>query len=112
MKILVINTGSSSLKYQLLDMAQEAVLSSGVIERIGEAQARVTHRITPGQAGEDTLILKQAIADHNQGLHLGIDLIAGKESGVIGNVSEIDAVGHRVVQGGEHEDRHKVTGVA
>ena len=101
MIILVINTGSSSLKYQLLEMEDETVLASGVIERIGEENSQVTHKRLSRQDGEDTIILKQTVADHSEGLHLSIDLIVDKDHGVIGSTSEIDAVGHRVVQGGE-----------
>ena len=101
MIILVINTGSSSLKYKLLDMAPETVLAAGVIERIGDQNALVIHKRHPGQDGENTLRLEQAVSDHSDGLHLAIDLIIDADQGVIHSIGNIDAVGHRVVQGGE-----------
>jgi acetate kinase len=101
MKILVINTGSSSLKYQLLDMDHETIMASGVIERIGDTNSLVTHRKFPGQHGEEKVVINRSVADHNEGLHLSIDLIIDKDKGVISSISEIGAVGHRVVQGGE-----------
>jgi len=101
MKILVINTGSSSLKYQLLDMEDETVMASGVIERIGEENSQVTHKQLPGQAGKNSIVMKRPVANHSEGLHLSIDLIIDKHHEVIGSTGEIVAVGHRVVQGGE-----------
>jgi acetate kinase len=105
MIILVINTGSSSLKYQLLEMEHETVLAAGMVERIGEPNARVKHQGHPGQDREYTLNLEQAVADHTEGLHLAIDLIVDGDHGVLQDIGEIDAVGHRVVQGGESFSR-------
>ncbi len=101
MIILVINTGSSSLKYQLIEMEYETVLASGVVERIGEQNARIIHTRHPGQDREETLRIEQAVGDHSDGLHQAIALIADDDQGVIRSTGEIDAVGHRVVQGGE-----------
>lgn len=101
MIILVINTGSSSLKYQLLDMAHETVLAAGVVERIGEPNALIIHKGHPGQAQENTFEQEQSVADHRAGLHLALDLIADAKRGVLASTGDIDAVGHRVVQGGE-----------
>ncbi len=70
MIILVINTGSSSLKYKLLNIAPETVLAAGVIERIGEQNSRVTHRKFPGQAKAETIVTERTVADHHAGLHL------------------------------------------
>ncbi len=88
MNILVINTGSSSLKYQLFDMGRNASVAGGVVERIGEPQGVLTHK---DAKKEDKQVLKQEIKDHRQAMHLAAGLIR----------QEIHAVGHRVVQGGE-----------
>jgi acetate kinase len=100
MKVLVINAGSSSLKYQLLNMENEAVMASGLVERIGETQGVLTHKKING-TGEEKTVIEQPIPDHKVGMHLVIDLITDPVKGVIANTSEIGAIGHRVVQGGE-----------
>jgi acetate kinase len=90
MNILVINTGSSSLKYQLFDMNTHSVLAGGVVERIGETQGILTHKqVSSGK--EQKTQTTQSIPDHKHAMLLVADLITRK----------IDAVGHRVVQGGE-----------
>ena len=92
-KILVINAGSSSIKYKLFDAKSMAVLAAGLVERVGEANGRLTHRtITP--SGEQKLVLEQPIASHQDGLAMVAELLAD-------DVAEITAVGHRVVHGGE-----------
>lgn len=101
MKILVINSGSSSIKYQLLDMETETVLCAGGVERIGEETGSVTHKSAPGTDREDKVSLTQPIPDHEVGMHLLLDLITDPERGVVKNLKEIDAVGHRIVQGGD-----------
>ena len=101
MIILVINTGSSSLKYKLLNMAPETVLAAGVIERIGEQNSLVTHRKFPEQDRAETIVSERTVADHREGLHLSIKLLTGPDTGVISSITEINAVGHRVVQGGQ-----------
>jgi len=101
MIILVINTGSSSLKYQLLKMEHETVLAAGVVERIGEPYALVVHKGHPGREQETTFEREQAAADHRAGLHLALDLLVDAKQGVLTSAGDIDAVGHRVVQGGE-----------
>ncbi len=101
MNILVINTGSSSLKYQLFDMAAPVVLASGLVERIGEERAKLTHKKLPGQAGEGVLTREEPILDHGQAMRMVIALLTDPASGVIKDASEIAAVGHRVVHGGE-----------
>lgn len=100
MKVLVINAGSSSLKYQLLNMENEAVMASGIVERIGDKQGVLTHKKLNGK-GEEKTVIEQAIPDHKVGMHLVIDLITDPDKGVITDKSEINAIGHRVVQGGE-----------
>jgi len=101
MIILVINTGSSSLKYKLLEMAHETVLAAGVVERIGEPNALVVHQRHPGRAQETTFEQKQAVPDHRASLHVALDLLVDAQQGVLSGAGDIDAVGHRVVQGGE-----------
>ena len=98
MKVLVINSGSSSIKYQLFDMAEAKVLASGAIERIGEAQIVHRHRLASSQGAVDETD-EECIANHREGLaRIGQVL---RESGAVGDVSELSAVGHRVVHGGE-----------
>ena len=106
MKILVINSGSSSIKYQLLDMETESVLVSGLVERIGEAQGILTNKAFPGTDDQKVTKLEEPIPDHKAGMKLAIELICGGDDAVC-TVSEIEAIGHRVVHGGE--DFHKST---
>ena len=101
MKILVINCGSSSLKYQLLDMTTETALAAGLIERIGEAQGILTHTNHPDTATETKAVREEPIADHEAGLRLAQELLADPQVGVVAAASDIQAVGHRVVHGGE-----------
>jgi acetate kinase len=100
MKVLVINCGSSSIKYQLIDMTDESVMASGLVERIGEEQGSLTHKANPGTDREAKVSLEQPIPDHADGLKLSIDLLCSGENAVC-SMDEIDAVGHRVVAGGE-----------
>ncbi|SNR77815.1 acetate kinase [Humidesulfovibrio mexicanus] len=101
MNVLVINSGSSSIKYQLLDMRTETVLCSGAVERIGEETGVLTHKAAPGTEREEKVTLSQPIADHEAGMHLVIDLIVHPERGVVKSLDEIEAIGHRIVQGGD-----------
>ena len=97
MNILVINCGSSSLKYQLIDSESEKVLAKGLVERIGIEGSELTH--TP--AGKDKVVIKTDIPDHSVAVKMVIDALTDAEHGVIKSLSEIGAVGHRVVHGGE-----------
>lgn len=97
MKVLVINAGSSSLKYQLYEMLNETVLASGRVERIGMDSSIVTHEPADKPEVRDV----SEILDHVTAVKRVIDMITHKEHGVIGQMSEIDAVGHRIVHGGE-----------
>jgi acetate kinase len=100
MNVLVINTGSSSLKYQLLDMEDQTLMASGLIERIGEEKGIVSHKkYHLGKATKTEISCE--IKDHRKGMHLVIEMITGSDTGVIKEKSEIDLIGHRVVQGGE-----------
>lgn len=97
MIILVINAGSSSLKYQLYNMNEESVLAQGRVERIGMDSSIVTHE----PEGKSEVRLVSEILDHNTAVKRVIDLLVHKEHGVLGSINEIKAVGHRVVHGGE-----------
>lgn len=97
MKVLVINAGSSSLKYQLYDMTSEAVLASGRVERIGMDSSIVTHEPADKPEVRDV----SEILDHVTAVKRVIDMLTHAEHGVLSAMTEIDAVGHRVVHGGE-----------
>ena len=96
MNILVINAGSSSLKYQLLDSGTHAVLAKGLCERIG-----IDGHIKHSPADRDAYEADIAMPTHSEAIKTVLDLLVSPEYGVIKNVSEIGAVGHRVVHGGE-----------
>ncbi len=96
MKVLVINCGSSSLKYQLIDSDSEDVLASGLCERIG-----IDGALTYQPAGKDKIKSTPAMPTHNEAIQLVIDALTGEKDGVIKDLSEIGAVGHRIVHGGE-----------
>ena len=101
MKILVINTGSSSIKYQLFNMENQTVLCSGVVEKIGEESGYLSHKIFKDN---DQTVVKNYeghIGDHQTGFKHIVDYLINEEFGVISDRSEISAVGHRVVHGGE-----------
>ena len=97
MKVLVINCGSSSLKYQLIDSESEKVLAKGLCERIGIDGSAITH--TP--EGGDKVTTKAPMPTHTEAVKLVIEKLTDSEVGVIKSLEEIDAVGHRVVHGGE-----------
>ena len=96
MKILVINAGSSSIKYQLLDMQNESVLAKGLVEKIG-----LTDSVLTQKANGEKLVINQSIKDHSQGMELVLKALLDEKYGVIKSLSEIDAFGHRVLHGGE-----------
>jgi len=95
MKILVVNAGSSSLKYQLIDMEDEKELAKGVVERIGIVGSRMKH-----SAGEKKTVIEQEIPDHEAAAQLMLKILQDDEYGVIKSIDEIGAVGHRVLHGG------------
>src|SRR3712207_51197 len=97
MKILVINCGSSSLKYQLIDMESEKALAKGLVERIGIEGSILTHKAE----GKDKYVIETPMKDHQVAIELVLDALTDKEYGIISDMSEISAVGHRVVHGGE-----------
>ncbi|NLJ95726.1 MAG: acetate kinase [Clostridiales bacterium] len=97
MKVLVINCGSSSLKYQLIDSDTKEALAVGLCERIGLEKGYLKH--TP--AGNDKIVIEAKMENHEIAVSMVINALTDKEHGVIKDLSEIDAVGHRVVHGGE-----------
>ena len=98
MKVLVINCGSSSLKYQLIDSQSEEVLAKGLCERIGIEGSSVTHqKADSGKKTEEV-----AMKDHTDAVKVVIEKLTDAEDGVIASLKEIDAVGPRIVHGGEH----------
>ena len=101
MKILVINTGSSSIKYELFDMDNHLAMASGMAEKIGEDTSLIIHkRILPN--GESAEKMEGVlIADHHEGMKRIVDLLVDPELGPIQDKSDISAIGHRVVHGGE-----------
>lgn len=101
MKVLVINCGSSSFKYQLLEMPQGKALCSGLVERIGDAVGSLTHKVFKENGEEAKYLFEQPFPDHTAGMHAVVKLFTDPEKGVIKDLSEITAVGHRTVQGGE-----------
>ncbi|HOM25304.1 MAG TPA: acetate kinase, partial [Thermosynergistes sp.] len=97
MKVLVLNCGSSSIKYQVFDMRTEGVLAKGLIERVGIEGSRIKHQ---NMRAEE---LKQdvSVPNHKVGVKLLLDLLVDETHGVLKTLDEIVAVGHRVVHGGE-----------
>ena len=96
MKVLVINCGSSSLKYQLIDMENENLIAKGTYERIGESSF-LTHKI-----GGEKYVLQHPVKTHKEALDFSIEQLLNKEYPAIADLSEIGAVGHRIVHGGEY----------
>ncbi len=99
MKVLVLNCGSSSLKYQLIDMENESVLAKGICEKIGMEGSMITHKPADKEGFKDR---KESMPDHKAAVKLVIDALLNKDYGVISDMSEIDAVGHRVLHGGKY----------
>lgn len=97
MKVLVINSGSSSLKYQFIDIEKNEAVAKGICERIGMQGSKITY----APIGKDKIVKEAPIPNHTAGIKLVLDALEDKEFGVIKSLKEIDAVGHRVVHGGE-----------
>ena len=97
MAILVLNCGSSSLKYQLINMDDESVIAKGLVERIGIEGSILTHKPT----GKDKYVVETPMKDHNIAVKLVLDALMDAEHGVIKSTDEIAAVGHRVLHAGE-----------
>jgi acetate kinase len=98
-KVLVINSGSSSIKYQLFDMSDKTVLAKGLLEQIGEAESRLTHRSLTRVGDSVEVTRKQPVTNHQVGFQLIGDVL--NQSGAVGDSSELFGIGHRVVHGGE-----------
>lgn len=96
MNVLVINCGSSSLKYQLIDMEKENTLAQGLVERIGLPGSSLAQKVNGNKH-----VIEVDMADHKEAMKHVLDLLVDKENGVITSLDEISAVGHRVVHGGE-----------
>ena len=97
MKILVLNCGSSSIKYQLFNIENEEVLAKGIIEKIGLEGSMIKNKRNDG----DVIKLQENIADHQDGIKKVLDILVSEDHGSLGSLEEISAVGHRVVHGGE-----------
>lgn len=97
MNILVINAGSSSLKYQFIKIEEEKVLAKGLCERIGIEGSKLTLKVP----GKDDYVVENYMEDHSVAINMVIDALTDADHGVIKDMSDIDAVGHRVVHGGE-----------
>ena len=96
MKVLVMNCGSSSLKYQLIDMENESVIAKGLCERIGIEGSKLTHKPT----GKAEYVVEAPMPTHTQAIKLVMEALTDPEHGVIKDTSEISAIGHRVLHGG------------
>ena len=96
MKVLVINCGSSSLKYQLIEMDDESVLAKGLCERIGIDGSVLTHTKT----GQDKVVIEEPMPSHKEAVQLVFDALLDAEHGVIKSMDEVYAIGHRIVHGG------------
>ena len=97
MKVLVINAGSSSIKYQLIDMSNETVLAKGMCDRIGIAGGNFKHKVP----GKDDYKIDVQMANHGEAIQIIVKTLTDPEHGVINSMDEIKAVGHRVLHGGE-----------
>ena len=99
MIVLVLNCGSSSIKYQVIDINDEsnALLAKGLVDRIGLPEGSLTHK----PVGKNNFELKQPIPDHTTGISLVLEALTNAEHGVIADLKEVKAVGHRVAHGGE-----------
>lgn len=96
MLVLVLNCGSSSLKYQLIDMNDESVKAKGLVERIGIDGSILTHKVP----GRDNVVVEEPIPDHSKAVSLVFNILTDSKTGVIKSLDEITAIGHRVTQGG------------
>ncbi|MDR2409044.1 MAG: acetate kinase [Bacteroidales bacterium] len=99
MKVLVLNCGSSSIKYQLIDMGNNAsVMAKGLIERIGLDMGEITHKAKD----KEKYCTQIPVPNHEEGIHLMLKMLVDKDCGVLSDISEIGACGHRVAHGGEY----------
>ena len=100
MNVLVINAGSSSLKYQLVNVEQQELLAKGICERVGSAEAFHKHGLDKNEE-----VIDAKMADHDDAMALVLESLTSGPTKAIDSLEEIDAVGHRIVQGGKYFDR-------
>ncbi len=100
MNVLVINAGSSSLKYQLLNVEQRKVLAKGICERVGQASSFHKHGID-----ENDVVIDEPMKDHEEAMNYVLDSLVSGPNAALSSLQEIDAVGHRIVQGGKYFDK-------
>ena len=98
MTILIINCGSSSLKYQLICMPDEKCIARGMIERIGTAESLLTHKVQ----GKENLLVRERIGNHKEAMECMLRLLTDPSQELLASMNDIDAVGHRVVHGGDY----------
>ena len=98
MKILVINSGSSSLKYQLIDMETEKAIAKGIVDRIGISGSNLEHKV---EGKDDKYKVVRDLKNHKEAIALVLETLCDDKVGIISNLNEINAVGHRIVHGGE-----------
>lgn len=106
MKVLVVNCGSSSLKYQVLEMDNSTLLAKGLVERIGLDGSVMKHE----KIGMDKYIVEAPMKNHKDAIGYVLEALTDKEHGVISSMDEISAVGHRVVHAGEKYDWEDTSG--
>ena len=110
MNVLVINSGSSSLKFQLINMETETALCSGLVERIGQDMGKLVNKLAPDTDDERKVVIDEPFADHETAMKRVVELLTDEKDGVIKDKSEINAIGHRVLLGGEEiKESVKVT---
>lgn len=102
MKILVINCGSSTIKYQLFNMASKEVLCSGLVEKIGESMSRITHKKFPDKPEATKTVIEERFPTHAEGMRKAVEMMMTGDTAVIHDVNEIKGIGHRVVHGGSY----------
>jgi acetate kinase len=98
MKVLIINSGSSSVKYQVIDTATKDYLAKGLVESIGLERSLIKHE----KQGADKVKMEREIPDHNTAIEMVLSLLVDEDKGVLKSFDDLDAVGHRLVHGGEH----------
>ena len=103
MNVLVINAGSSSLKFQLINVESQSVFAKGMCDRVGSDQAVLKHGLD-----DNEITVQAAIPDHDAAVALVLEVLTSGPNKAIDSLDEIDAVGHRIVQGGKYFDRSVV----
>ena len=108
-KILVINCGSSTIKYQLFNMDTKEVLCSGLVEKIGESISRITHKKFPDTDKATKTVIEEQFPTHAEGMKKAVEMMMTGDTAVITDINEIGGVGHRIVHGGSYFKPMKVT---